>query len=45
MNWWLPRWLDRVTPHLSIEGAEFFEARDQQRPAPQPIAATDAAKS
>jgi RND superfamily putative drug exporter len=21
-NWWLPRWLDRVLPHLSIEGGE-----------------------
>jgi RND superfamily putative drug exporter len=20
-NWWLPRWLDRVLPHLSIEPA------------------------
>jgi RND superfamily putative drug exporter len=19
-NWWLPRWLDRVLPHLDIEG-------------------------
>ncbi|MFJ9371489.1 hypothetical protein ACIRRA_44825 [Nocardia sp. NPDC101769] len=18
-NWWLPRWLDRITPHLAIE--------------------------
>ena len=21
---WFPRWLDRVTPHISIEGAEYF---------------------
>jgi putative drug exporter of the RND superfamily len=27
-NWWLPRWLDRLLPHISIEGAEFFVARD-----------------
>jgi RND superfamily putative drug exporter len=28
-NWWMPHWLDRVVPHTSIEGAEFFLARDQ----------------
>ena len=20
-NWWLPAWLDRALPHLSVEGA------------------------
>jgi RND superfamily putative drug exporter len=20
-NWWLPRWLDRILPHLDLEGA------------------------
>src|SRR6202021_2631221 len=24
VNWWMPRWLDRVAPHTSIEGAELF---------------------
>ena len=24
INWWMPKWLDRVVPHVSIEGAEFF---------------------
>ena len=24
-NWWLPRWLDRIIPHLSIEGHEAEE--------------------
>jgi RND superfamily putative drug exporter len=19
-NWWLPRWLDRILPHLDVEG-------------------------
>jgi RND superfamily putative drug exporter len=28
-NWWMPRWLERIVPHVSIEGAEFFAARDQ----------------
>ena len=25
VNWWMPSWLERVVPHVSIEGAEFFE--------------------
>jgi RND superfamily putative drug exporter len=28
-NWWLPRWLDRLLPNLSIEGEEFFRQRDR----------------
>jgi RND superfamily putative drug exporter len=28
INWYMPGWLDRVVPHLSIEGAEFFAADD-----------------
>ena len=26
--WWMPRWLDRAMPHLSIEGEEYFAAQD-----------------
>jgi len=26
--WWLPGWLDKIVPHISIEGEEFFAARD-----------------
>jgi putative drug exporter of the RND superfamily len=44
INWYMPRWLDRVVPHVSIEGAEFFAARDQQlepepppKPEPEPV--------
>jgi RND superfamily putative drug exporter len=29
VNWWMPKWLDRVVPHTSIEGAEFFDQRDR----------------
>jgi RND superfamily putative drug exporter len=29
VNWWMPSWLERAVPHVSIEGAEFFLARDQ----------------
>jgi RND superfamily putative drug exporter len=35
INWWIPKWLDRSLPHISIEGAEFFAERDR---APEPEA-------
>jgi putative drug exporter of the RND superfamily len=28
VNWWMPKWLERIVPHVSIEGAEFFASRD-----------------
>jgi RND superfamily putative drug exporter len=34
-NWYLPRWLGRLLPHISIEGEEYFAARDQQPAARQ----------
>ncbi len=40
-NWYMPGWLDRVTPHLNIEGAEFFQKRDAA-PEAQPEALTEA---
>ncbi len=44
VNWWMPRWLDRAVPHMSIEGAEFFLTRDQPAtPAAEPAAAAAAA--
>jgi RND superfamily putative drug exporter len=37
INWFMPRWLDRIVPHVSIEGAEFFRERDAARArAPEP---------
>jgi RND superfamily putative drug exporter len=33
LNWYMPRRLDRLVPHISIEGAEFFEQRDRVTPA------------
>jgi putative drug exporter of the RND superfamily len=27
-GWWLPAWLDRGLPHISIEGEEYFAERD-----------------
>ena len=31
LNWFMPRWLDKIVPHMSIEGAEFFRERDAAR--------------
>jgi putative drug exporter of the RND superfamily len=28
--WWMPQWLDRATPAISIEGEEYFHERDQR---------------
>jgi putative drug exporter of the RND superfamily len=42
VNWWMPRWLDRAVPHMSIEGAEFFLARDYEAVEAE-SASTDAA--
>jgi RND superfamily putative drug exporter len=41
INWYMPRWLDRTVPRVSIEGAEFFRERDRAvagEPKPQPVA-------
>jgi putative drug exporter of the RND superfamily len=32
-NWYMPGWLERFVPHLSIEGEEFFAERDRVEPA------------
>ncbi len=34
-NWYLPRWVDRLLPRISIEGAEYFQARDAREAAGQ----------
>ena len=34
-NWFLPRWLGRILPRISIEGEKYFKARDQIPPATQ----------
>jgi RND superfamily putative drug exporter len=26
--WWLPGWLDRIVPHISVEGDDYFARRD-----------------
>jgi RND superfamily putative drug exporter len=46
--WWMPRWLGRVTPRISIEGRAYFERRDAKAappaappavPVPEPVGA------
>ena len=34
--WWLPRWMDRVIPHVSIEGEEYFAEKDAEAKADVP---------
>jgi RND superfamily putative drug exporter len=34
-NWWLPKWLDRILPHLDIEGATGLPAPEYE-PGPPP---------
>ena len=36
-NWYLPKWVDRILPHISIEGAEFFEERDRRAAVPSEV--------
>ncbi len=37
-NWFMPKPLDRVVPHISIEGAEFFARRDRSAQEDRPPA-------
>jgi RND superfamily putative drug exporter len=32
--WWLPRWMDRIIPHVSIEGQEYFAKKDAEARVP-----------
>jgi RND superfamily putative drug exporter len=36
--WWLPSWLERIVPHISIEGEEYFARRDAALAKPEPAA-------
>ena len=37
-NWWLPRWLDRILPHIDVEGAHALEDEDLPPVAePEPV--------
>jgi len=43
--WWMPKWLDRIVPRISIEGEEYFDARDAAAAAAAPAPASGAASS
>jgi RND superfamily putative drug exporter len=36
--WWLPGWLDKIVPHVSIEGEEYFARLDAEKAAAAPAA-------
>ena len=36
-NWWLPGWLDRVLPHLSIEGRPLADGESEDSTSPEPV--------
>jgi RND superfamily putative drug exporter len=40
--WWMPRWLDRLVPHISIEGEEYFAKRDAELSAAAKVPAESA---
>ena len=35
-NWWLPGWLDRILPHLDLEGAPTRRGESDVEPEPEP---------
>jgi RND superfamily putative drug exporter len=37
-NWWLPKWLDRILPHIHVEGRprEVPTSAPQSEPEPEP---------
>jgi len=39
--WWLPGWMDRLVPHISIEGEEYFAKRDAKLAADRPPERSD----
>jgi RND superfamily putative drug exporter len=43
--WWLPRWMDRIVPHISIEGEEYFAKRDAKLAADGPETAKSRTES
>jgi putative drug exporter of the RND superfamily len=45
INWYIPRWVDRVLPHISIEGAEYFERREQRRRVLEPTGEPEPVKA
>lgn len=34
--WWLPSWLDRILPRISIEGGDYFDRLEAKPPPVEP---------
>jgi uncharacterized membrane protein YdfJ with MMPL/SSD domain len=30
-SWYMPRWLDRIVPHVSVEGETYFAELDRKQ--------------
>jgi RND superfamily putative drug exporter len=41
-NWWFPAWAEKHLPHLGIEGEEYFEELDREKPPARQPATTEA---
>jgi len=39
--WWMPNWMERVVPHISIEGEDYFARRDAALVTPAPAGAEE----
>lgn len=37
--WWLPRWLDRVLPHVDVEGESLNDSESKPSQRPEPVSA------
>jgi putative drug exporter of the RND superfamily len=44
-NWYLPKWVDRILPRISIEGGEYFEERDRRAAVPSEVVGASARPS
>jgi RND superfamily putative drug exporter len=42
-NWWLPGWLDRLVPHVSVEPADAPAASPAPAPRPLPVPVVEGA--
>ncbi len=38
LNWWFPKWLDRIVPHVHIEADEHaIDLSNRKAPEPEPV--------
>jgi RND superfamily putative drug exporter len=34
-NWWIPKWLDKILPHIDVEGSDGLPAGDEEQRTPE----------